>query len=250
MDKISYLKAFLENFKFYTKSLEKNKFEYDRSMINSLLSGWRALDSIITKHERENAPNYNIFYILKNIYNNEVITHSPLIADLLNVNGEHRQGDLFYTEFINLLCLTDKEKFLVNDNSFFTIEEPKYIGPIDKEYKDGGFIDILIKYRDSKKHFTIAIENKRDAIDQPRQLERYYNYLSKVYKENILLIYLSPYGNPSENSIKKDIIEKLLKQNVIKIIDYNLIKELLQNTHPKIEAQNVSLLINQYLQII
>lgn len=251
MNTKSELISFLENFKHYYSTVVENRIESDKLTFNGLLSGWEALDSVMTNYEKKIASNYNIFYILKNIYNNEVITHSPFLADILNIKGEHKQGDLFYMEFLELLELPNKLIYTPNDKLFFSIEEPKYIGPIDCDYRSGGSIDILISYRDHKKHFSIAIENKRDAKDQPRQLERYYKYLKDVYKENFLLVYLSPDGHSPTESSEEKCLEKLILKGEIKVISYQKhIKDLLKKTVNKIEAGNVSSLINQYLQII
>lgn len=250
METKSDLISFLESFKSYYSSIVDHKIESDKARFTGLISGWYAIDSIMDAYEKRIASNYNIFYILKNIYNNEIITHSPFLKDLLNIEGEHKQGDLFYLEFLELLNIPNKVDFIPNDKIYFSIDEPKYIGPIDKDYKDGGSIDIFISYRDSKKHFSIAIENKRDAVDQPKQLERYYNYLKAVHQENFLLVYLTPDGHPpTEQSIEKTLLQQ--NCNEIKIISYKEhITKLLRNTISKVEADNVSTLIKQYLQII
>jgi hypothetical protein len=251
MESQNNIKVFLEGFRNYYSTVERFKIESDRAIIQGLLSGWKALALTIADYEKRTASSYNIFYILKGISNSEVITHTPFIADLLNIHGKHKQGDLFYLEFLDQLKLRDKEKFIADKKILFSIDEPKYIGPIDKDYIEGGFIDILIGYRDAKTHFAIAIENKRDAPDQPKQLLRYYKYLKDVYKNNYLLVYLSPYGqDPAEHSIDKTLLNTLIQQDIIRVISYERIKSLLRNTINKVEARNVHSLLNQYLEII
>jgi hypothetical protein len=245
------IKSFLDNFKRYYSTVERFKIESDKTRFTGLLSGWKSLDSAMTSYEKRVASNYNIFYILKNIDNNEVITHSPFLKDLLNINGKHKQGDLFYIEFLEQLKPPNKDIFIPNDKIFFSIEEQKYIGPIDENYNKGGFIDILISYRDSKKHFAIAIENKINARDQLKQIERYYKYLKDVHKENFLLVFLSPYGkDPTEYSIGISLLEERKLHEIIVISYQEHIKNLLEKTIKKIEAENVRSIINQYLQII
>jgi hypothetical protein len=254
------IESFLEGFKVHRANVENFKIDSNKKRFEKLLLGWRPLVSKIESYEKVNASEYNIFHVLKNIRNKEVITHSPFLSDLLNIDGDHKQGDLFYKEFIKLLNLPDN-KFIPDQKILFSITEPKYIGLIDKEYNEGGSIDILIRYRDSNKHFTIAIENKIGAIDQPKQLQRYYKYLNDVYKENILLVYLSPGGNePSTGnesdpvqtySITKKLLEELKDKKEIRIISYKKeIKELLNNTINDIKAESVRSIVNQYLQII
>jgi hypothetical protein len=252
MESTENIKTFLERFRNYYSTVERFKIDSDQARIQGLLSGWKALDLATADYEKRIASSYNIFTILKHISNKEVITHTPFIADLLNIHGEHKQGELFYLEFLEQLKLPNKEKFIADETILFSIEEPKYIGPIDKDYNEGGSIDILISYRDAKKHFAIAIENKRDAPDQQRQLLRYYKYLKDVHRDNYLLVYLSPDGrSPTEYSIDKASLDTLSGQHKIKVVSYNQhIKNLLRNTINKVEARNVHSLISQYLEII
>ncbi|TXJ44328.1 hypothetical protein EPJ70_08855 [Brachyspira aalborgi] len=97
---------------------------------------------------------------------------------------------------------------------------------VDKEYyttvkieeegiEKNGRIDILIhcniNNKETKKSFAIMIENKINADDQDKQLERYYKHISKTkgYGNNVYVIYLTPIIKPpreysfSEKYIKK-----------------------------------------------
>jgi PD-(D/E)XK nuclease superfamily protein len=238
------IKDFIDNFKDKYSSLEDSKIESDKNKYNNLFYGWSSLNSLIKSYEKEIASDYNIFYILKNINEKEVITHSPILADLLNVNGQHMQGDLFYKEFLKQLEIENINDFMFNDEIYFKVETEKWTGD--------GSIDIFISYYETNKRFVIAIENKRGAKDQDKQLERYYKYLKNVHKSNFLLIYLTPYGNdPEEYSISSKLLKTLKDDNIIKIISYNRhIKNVLENTINNIKAEKVRSLINQYMQII
>ena len=246
MEAQSNIKSFLEKFKSHYSTVVRLKIDSDKAKFSELFSGWRTVDSSVLEYEKKSASDYNIFSILKNIANKETITHSPFIADLLNIKGQHKQGDLFYNEFLERLDLGNNIGTYIPENKmFFTVETEKWTGD--------GSIDILISYRDSHKHFAIAIENKIGAVDQPKQLERYYNYLKKIYKKNFLLIYLSPYGHPpvTPYSINEVLLEELKNTGVLKIISYSVqVRDVLQNTLQKIEADNVRPLAYQYLQII
>ncbi|WP_310560797.1 PD-(D/E)XK nuclease family protein [Flavobacterium sp.] len=134
--------------------------------------------------------NFNIFSIMR-AENDEVRTHSRIIAEFLNPKGMHRQGSvflkLFFEEIKFLGAVKDDFEF---DNAKVLVEE--YLGMIDNEYSEGGFIDIVIK--DSKNQ--IVIENKIYAKDQKGQLLRY-----KKNYPNCKMIYLTLEGNsPSEMS--------------------------------------------------
>ena len=81
---------------------------------------------------------------------------------------------------------------------------------VENEYK---YIDVLIRY---KKFLAVIIENKIDYRDRDRQLEKYYNIMSKEegYGNNVYAIYLTPEGKfPSENSLPEKYYLKKKTEN-------------------------------------
>ena len=255
------LKAFLDGFKNKISEVDNSRIESDKLRFDKFFSDWKYKDSELSNDEKKNAVGYNVFSILKNA-EKEVTTHSPFLADLLNIRGAHKQQELFYLEFLRQLNVPNEDYFIPKNKFCFYITESKYIGPIDKEYNQGGFIDILINYSDGEKEFAIAIENKINAGDQRKQLIRYYNYLKKTFDKNFLLIYLTPYGdepstgtiNPTENevySITKEPLNQYKKNGELIIASYSKhIKNTLEKTIEQVKAENVRSIINQYLQII
>ena len=143
---------------------------------------------------------FNLFELLDR-KRDEVKTHSKLIGELLNHRGKHDKGDVFFKLFINLLleCRRKDELWCnacipeVKEIVEYNVELEKYIGKVREE--SGGILDIVISSRD----FTICIENKIDAIDQPNQLKRYSSFL-KRRKHNTILIYLTLDGEDSQES--------------------------------------------------
>jgi hypothetical protein len=111
----------------------------------------------------------------------------------------------------------------------------------------------LIEHYGAENPFLICIENKIDAEDQPRQLERYYDYLkTKNDNTKILLIYLTKDGKkPSEISIENEIFKQLDEDGTLKLMSYrNHIREMLINSLPLIKPEKVKVAVNQYLEII
>lgn len=144
------------------------------------------------KHEeiaKVTGENFNIFRIL-GLTTNEVRTHSAFLAELLNPDGNHGQKDIFLKLFLSQIGINF-------DTNNVTVVVEKHTGIINKEYTEGGYIDILI----ANKTHAIIIENKIYAGDQWKQLERYSNYASNRYLE-AAIIYLTLDGkNASEESI-------------------------------------------------
>ena len=174
--------------------------------------------------------NYNVFDII-GLTTNEVKLHSSFIADLLNPNGLHGLGikPLRYFSDILRLQLTDEDLL-----SAEVIKE-YHISNISDDYTFGGNIDILIKIKD----YFLAIENKINAIDQPKQLLRYKNFIKR--KPHTLL-YLTLDGHePSEDSScslkpKTDYqcisygveIQQWLQEILVMSINHPLVRETIQ----------------------
>ncbi len=124
---------------------------------------------------------FNIFTILQ-IESDEVATHSRFIAELLNREGRHGQGDKFLSLFIKRFV--ENHDFEPGKSQVFV---EYHVGKV--EFDKGGRIDILIV--DAKKNI-IMIENKVYALEQHNQLLRYRNAFPHGK-----LFYLTLFGDKS-----------------------------------------------------
>ncbi|OFX71613.1 MAG: hypothetical protein A2X12_08925 [Bacteroidetes bacterium GWE2_29_8] len=247
METTSQLIAFFEKYKDYNLHVTKQKIISKKETYKQLIHGFESINSTIANYEKQVASTYNIFWLLKNIYKDETRTHSPFLADLLNINGEHKQKDLFYNQFLSLLNIEEKIKFTPTIPHLQIVEIEKWTGNDSL-----GRLDILISYFDKEKRFAIAIENKIYAEDQPKQLERYYNYLKSLY-DNFLLVYLTPHGHKPAipYSISNELYEELTKNKILILASYDKeISVLIESTIEQIKAQKVHQIVSQYLEII
>lgn len=134
--------------------------------------------------------NFNVFSVLG--LGSAENSHSLFIAELLNPQGSHGQQDLYLNLFL-------KQLDLINDHHIDTtakITTEKYIGEINKDYDQGGRIDILIEYPEHPEK-NIIIENKIYAGDQYKQLYRY----AQAYKK-ARIVYLTLDGaEPTSESL-------------------------------------------------
>ncbi|RXK61600.1 hypothetical protein ESA94_00875 [Lacibacter luteus] len=146
------------------------------------------------KAEQKNKETSCDFNVLKLFSINEPM-HSFLLANILNPNSEHGQGNLFLLSFLQKLGIEFPEQ------GQWTITAEK------------GRIDVLIKRQHP--HSVIVIENKSNyAGDQPNQLYRYWyreiyypnrhreNDYSKHHPEKYQVVFLTPadWKQPSENT--------------------------------------------------
>jgi len=119
-----------------------------------------------------------------------------------------------------------------------------HISEIDKEKKEGGNIDILIR---DKKNRYIIIENKIHAPDQENQLKRYHNFLKKQHKDSRLL-YLNLFGNDSKPKSIDDLKEK--KDYFIITYQSNVLKWLERCLKESVNMPVIREIIQQYINVI
>lgn len=146
--------------------------------VKHLLNQVRTISDAYEIVAKNTGENFNLFQIL-GMETAEVRTHSKFLAELLNPNGSHLQGEKFLSIFIDYLNslkidtvdiadtqFLDKKIELIADKANIEIE--KYIGK--KTQEEGGRLDICIT--DFAKRL-ICIENKIYAGEQDNQLLRY-----------------------------------------------------------------------------
>jgi len=124
--------------------------------------------------------NFSIFSIIAKP-DAEVEVHSRFISELLDSSGSHHQGDVFLRLFLEQLGM----------DSF----DPS-IATVRREYQK---IDIFITTSQKQ---AIVIENKINAEDQDRQLERYVKSAEQEGYTDIVPVYLTLDGRePSKRSL-------------------------------------------------
>ena len=135
---------------------------------------------------------------------------SKILAFFLNPDSNHGQN----TAFLRVFC-----KFLLPLDPGWDAIIGQGVKVNTEHHTSDGRIDIFISFGHGK--FLVVIENKIGAVDQPKQLQRYNNYLEKQSGDNYCLLYLSPDGHdPSEESISKGLKTELEKAGKLKVISY------------------------------
>lgn len=142
---------------------------------------------------RVSGEDYDVFRVLR-LQRKEVDLHSAFIADLLDPRGSHGMGTAFLESFMDMMDGYLDLEF--GDLTRVTVTKEYAIGPISRNGRKGGRIDILLSDGDK----AVVIENKIGAGDQKYQLLRYSNYCRERYSGHGL-VYLNLYGSdPSEES--------------------------------------------------
>ena len=213
-----------------------------------LLNNFKPFLAEIKEEKRNNAQFYNIFSVLK-IEFYEAKVHTPFLANFLDIDGSHCQGDLFYKSFIRTVVPISKA-------DLFLSFDDEYISCITEQRFNESQPDIYIEHDhpNIERRFGIIIENKIYASDQPQQIERYYKLLkSHNYSdEQLLILYLKPnISEPSIDSLSLELKEQLATNNSFVCIDYvNDIKNWLLETKKEIKATRLTNIIEHYLETL
>lgn len=151
------------------------------------------------KERRSRGEDFNIFRVM-GLQNDEVHTHSAMIAALLDPNQSHGAKETFLNLFVEQIKILNE---YVGKIRTATVDTERPIGVLSNDKETGGRLDVVldIELIDGKK-VLIVIENKIFAEDQQKQLLRYYNY-AKERKDysNFFIFYLTLSGDdPSKNS--------------------------------------------------
>ena len=194
------------------------------------------------KHTRVNAPHFNIFQVLGVSYY-EVTTHSALLRELLDPFGTHGQGNLFFKLFLEHLSTKGIINF--SDIPSFTNDVYDDYTCITEQVISSGRVDIVIERRERGRDFCIYIENKIYAMDQYRQLERYWEELQQHEAPNHRkkLIYLTILGHDPEDCT-------LEKTEIICLSYRKDIKAWLNRCYEQILSERIKHTIDQYLLAI
>ena len=198
----------------------------EKEKLNNLNEIFKSLIEVkeeVSKKMEKLPPQFNLLENIRNKNSNNSLQrfetyNSDLLHYLLDIKRENLNFTKLFLEYLQ------NEKKLKFD---FDLNKINYKNiKVDKEYyttvkieeegiEKNGRIDILIhcniNNKETKKSFAIIIENKINADDQDKQLERYYKYISKTkgYGNNVYVIYLTPIIKPpreysfSEKYIKK-----------------------------------------------
>lgn len=206
------------------KSVDYNKIKEILSIVKSKIE---AHTEFKKEYNKQLAFDFNLFNFF-NVGENKV---SEILAFFLNPKESHGQGNIFLKEFVTAFYKEDVDL----SNAYIECE---------KIITNKRRIDLYIKLKD----FTIAIENKIWADDQPNQLKDYATFLEKETKGNFLLLYLNPYGSiPTEKSIDNEYKEKLFSKEQYKKISYkNDILILIDKWSAICEADNVTFFIKEF----
>jgi len=222
----------------YKQSVIKKRIEETEALKNDfycLFSEYKQFKRKNIKDARFKAPSFNIFRLL-GVTRDEVRTHSRFLAELLNPAGRHGQGPLFLRSFLEY-CKSHLDDFPIE----FSQEEQEHWKAATEESVQEGRLDIQIV--NPSLRVLCVIENKIDAPEGDRQLERYLEYMKTHELEypNQALIYLTIRGKRSFTAADQKYYRLSYHQDIF---------SWLLKTQLEIKAPIVLGTIQQYMDIV
>lgn len=181
-----------ERFRAFRAERSQGRLVEFKNAFQRLGANLKPLQERAAQRAREEAPDFNVFRILR-LTRREVATHTPFLANLLDPAGSHAQGDLF------LRCFWDRlsAKRLKDGGHPPLPPLPALDGGarwavLTEQVTDRGNFDIHLRCRAIG--CLMVIENKIGAGDQEDQLARYWAQMETertlfLHRE---LVYLTP----------------------------------------------------------
>ncbi|MBN2004417.1 MAG: PD-(D/E)XK nuclease family protein [Anaerolineae bacterium] len=160
---------------------------FDKALIEELLAQVKRLQREHAARAQQERRAFNIFTMLRP-EDDEVNLHSRFLFELLNPQGTHGMGTAFLERF---LAQAGLDGFDVTTAT------------VKREYQN---MDIFIANRSRQ---AIILENKVYAPDQPGQLARYYKAIRKEGYKDVVVVYLSLYGDPPDEKSAGNLDEEV-----------------------------------------
>lgn len=175
-----------------------------RTFLVELFPRLEAVRRIERELDRKIAHRFNVLDYLRQ----DELGLSRVIADLLDPEARHGQGALFLETLLEL----DGVREVVG---WPNLDSCRIAVATERKTDAGRSIDISVEIVDAEDtRYCLAIENKPYAVDQPKQVLDYMEFLECKYPGRFLLIYLSPTGEgPSEHSIDMESLREQKEPN-------------------------------------
>jgi hypothetical protein len=221
----------------FAQDRNNNQYKFFISYFNHLQREFQIISKLVNEKKRRKADEFNVFSVLR-LERKEVGTHSAFLGELLDPLGSHCQGVIFLSGFIEL-C---QKKGVTFDRQIDKIVDERWFITREKNTRFGN-LDIVLSA--PALGYLIVIENKIDAGEQDKQLERYNDWLQskkRFYSEKRVLCYLTPNASLSNTARSES--------DYITLSYHNDIYKWLSETVGDIPSIRVRETVNQYIELI
>lgn len=232
------------------RMIDNSPADFERQFLMFKKGYYKLLEDYGETNKAE-AADFNIFHLL-GVASYEVTTHSSMLRELLDANGSHGQGNLFFTSFLTMLM--SKGIITKNDAASYSTKTFDDYSCLAEQAVDTGRIDIIIERLHGDFPFCLIIENKVWAVDQEKQIERYWQELKKknISDSQKKILYLSLDGKlPSAWSLDSQVKADIEAKKVLHCLSYKHdIRKWIENVLTEVQSEKVKFVLLQYIDII
>jgi hypothetical protein len=234
---LSAMAAFLERYKQFTAEKADHRLHAFQAGFAHLASALQTIEQLGRFLERQQAPQFNLFHLLK-VARDERKTHSALLRELLDPEGCHGQGHLFLETFFKYCW--QKPGFDGFPRPAAKLSSALWIVEAEKGTALFGNMDVVISA--PQLQVIVVIENKIDAREQERQLQRYAEWMVWIYPNySKALMFLTRDGRES------------LTHGEAKYYRLSYCEDIgpwLERAMPMVQAPRVREMMSQYLEVV
>ena len=217
-----------------------------QNLLNEVNSKIQSLETAKSLYSEQLAPDFQVFDFVNTSENGL----SWIIANLLNPKGKKKKKTLFLEKFIRI-CLPNIQNNTVWQNYLENLTqtevETEATTWANRAYRR---MDIYLSARINSETFGICIENKPYANDQENQLADYFLELENRKLSQKHLVYLCEYGEPSNYSVTKDVLESWIKNQLISFVTYSQLVVWLTECKKDCQNHSVTEFLNQFIKFI
>lgn len=210
------------------------------ALLKNVSQELKILETARSRYAKQLAPDFSVF----NYISTDEMMLSRIIADLLDPNGDHSQGDIFLKLFLSQLSNASIYENLALQQAKICTEAVTFRNDTQRRMD----IYLQIPYKSSTNSFGICIENKPYAADQPKQFTDYADEMSQRHTDNQWhIVYLTGYGNdPSNNSVDTALLEKWNQKQRFTSITYPDLTEWLNQCKMACQNERVHSFLNAF----
>lgn len=236
-------------------------------------AGWQQAQQLMAA---QLAPDFSPF----SVYRSHEVDVSRHLALLLDPNGTHGQGSLFWNAWVDLVLDAQGKQHLlsiddeddkaatseqdIGANDFEAVDTPQpssawlrqsVVGYVETEHSTSSldrrrYIDLCVHLKTP--NGMLAIENKPwySSVDEESQLADYAKHLSQLAKGRPwLLVYLAR-GAPSVQSISLAERKELTAQGHLVCVSWPQMLQMLRQCVPKIQASKVRWFVEDFIDML
>lgn len=204
------------------------------NLLNAANALFRVTSERRANHRDSLASDFNIFRLTRRA-DYEVTTHQTIIADLLDPNGTHSQGNIFLKPFLAF----------VSASTGIDLPPADFYWEVDH---NRNYIDVRLRH--SETNNSVVIETKWNAEDRPGQVVDYWrSERERTRKSRVPLIFLTQNGRKPNLGLRADDHDEF-QLDLVTMSFRSQFADMLKCALGETAAPRLVATLNQYIEIL